>query len=312
MKCLYCYKEIESQNKFEFHSACSKKIFETTVPPEIDIELKDIYELASESINKSIAVPGVQQKLSLTVNGNTSKGFTIVGLWGNYILKPPSNNYFQLPEIEDMTMHLAKFFGIETALHSLVRLRSGELAYITKRFDRENSKKISVEDLCQLSGELTEHKYRGSLEKTGKIILKYSDRPGLDRIEFFEVCLFSFLTGNADMHLKNFSMFTDLKTGIKLTPSYDLLSTKLIIPEDNEESALTLNGKKSNLNRKDFYEFANTIEIEKKVFENIFKKFSMNFESGINFLDKGFLTSDNLHKFKTLLTERANRLELIS
>lgn len=311
MKCLFCYNEISEQSKYEFHSKCSKKIYGNTIPPELDVSLENIYELASESINRSIAVTGVQEKLSLDITHSTPKRFTIVGLWGGYILKPPSSKYNQLPEIEDITMHLAEIFGIKTAVHSLIRLKSGELAYITKRFDRDGSRKISAEDLCQLSGELTEHKYRGSLEKVCKTILKFSDQPGLDKINFFEICLFSYLVGNSDMHLKNFSMFTDINTGVKLSPAYDLLSTKIIIPDDKEESALTINGKKNNLNLNDFTELAGKIALDKKVVDNIFGDFSDKIKECLSFLDKGFLSNDTIDTYKSLMKSRSERFKLM-
>ncbi len=125
----------------------------------------------------------------------------MAGLWGDYILKPPVSRYSEMPEIESLTMHLASIFGILTVSHSLIRLSSGEFAYITKRIDRENGRKIfHMEDLCQLGQRLTEHKYRSSMERTAKNIGKYSSHPLFDKLTFFNIALFSFICGNADMH----------------------------------------------------------------------------------------------------------------
>ena len=190
-------------------------------------------------MQNQITVTGVQPKLSLNLidgeNKKAAKRFTIVGLWGNFILKPPSETYPEIPEVEDLTMHLAKIAKINVVPHSLIRLKSGSLAYITKRIDRVDGQKLHMEDMCQLTERQTEHKYNASYEQVGKAILKYSANPGLDLIIFLELVLFSFLTGNADMHLKNFSILYDPINGPVFAPGYDLLSTTLVNPKDDED-----------------------------------------------------------------------------
>jgi serine/threonine-protein kinase HipA len=104
-----------------------------------------------------------------------------------------------------------------------------------------------MEDMCQLTERLTEDKYHGSYEQIGKAIQKYSASPGLDVENFFEIVLFSFLTGNADMHLKNFSLLEQPGLGMTLSPAYDLVNTALVNPADDEELALNLNGRKKNI-----------------------------------------------------------------
>ena len=153
-------------------------------------------ELAKEIVIRSVAVTGVQPKLSLTIEkipGDPKHSrFTIVGLWGDYILKPPSDEYPSMPENEDVTMHLSELFGIPTAAHSLIRLKSGELAYITKRFDRSKKGKLAMEDMCQLTETLTSDKYESSMEKVGKHIAKFSQAPDWSRLLFFRPHYFAF------------------------------------------------------------------------------------------------------------------------
>ena len=162
--CLYCYQPLE-EDEIDFHQACSKKMFGTNVSPILDFNLKETEEIAKKLVIKSIAVTGVQPKLSLELEKKLKEipRLTIVGLHGDYIFKPQSQQFAELPENEDLTMHLAELVKIKVAKHSLIRLKSGELGYITKRFDRNKGKKIAVEDFCQLSENLTEHKYRGSV-----------------------------------------------------------------------------------------------------------------------------------------------------
>jgi len=237
--CLYCYQPLNN-DEIDFHSSCSKKMFGTPIAPIIDFNLKELEELAKQIIIKSIAVTGVQPKLSLEIEKKEITRLTIVGLHGNYILKPPSAEYQELPENEDVTMHLASLVKIKTAQHCLIQLHSGELAYITQRFDRVKEDKIAMEDFCQLSENLTEDKYRGSIEKIAKLTQKFTTNKGFEAVRLFEIVLFCYLTGNADMHLKNFALLENELGEFELSPAYDLLSTTLVIPNDPEETALTI------------------------------------------------------------------------
>ncbi len=206
-KCLYCYQPLgESEN--DFHVKCAKRIFGTAQAPVLGYSLSQMQELAKEVVQNQVTVPGVQAKLSFHFEPKRGEDnrLTLVGVWGNYILKPPTTQFANLPENEDLTMHLANLLKIKTVPHSLIRLKSGEFAYITKRIDRVKEAKLPMEDLCQLSERLTEDKYKGSMEQIGKVIMQHSSNPLFDAQIFFELTLFSFLTGNADMHLKNFSL----------------------------------------------------------------------------------------------------------
>lgn len=304
-KCLYCYNKLEVGEE-DFHPACSKKFFGSQIPPLVDLDMKRIKELAVEALGKSISVPGVQPKLSLDFKGRGGREnrLTIVGLWGRFILKPPFEDYPEMPELEDITMHLSELPNINTAEHSLVKLKSGELAYISKRFDRTKNVKLHVEDMAQLTGTLTENKYRSSMEKIGKAILKYSSYPGIDAIRIFELTLFSFITGNSDMHLKNFSLLRNEDDEIVLSPAYDLLSTKLLIPKDKEELALPLNGKKSNLKKKDFDLFASHLGINDAALKRIYVKFDDTIPEMKQLINKSFLSKEMKEKYLALLDER--------
>ncbi|MCJ7553825.1 MAG: HipA domain-containing protein [Ignavibacteriaceae bacterium] len=308
-RCLHCYLQLK-ESELDFHHNCSKKLFGTEIPPEIDFSLNDIDELAIKILGRSISVTGVQPKLSVEIS-KEKKGksrLTMVGLWGNYILKPPFDRFPEMPEVEDLTMHLAELAGIKTAGHSLMRLKSGELAYISKRFDRLKSSKLHLEDMAQITEVLTERKYSGSMEKVGKAILKYSHYSGNEATRFFELTLFCFITGNADMHLKNFSLLTNEDDEITLSPAYDLLSTKLLMPEDKEELALTLNGKKNNLRKKDFELFAEKLGIASKVQENIFKKFNSSASHFNEMIGRSFLKEETKFLYKELINERMKRI----
>ena len=315
-KCLYCYKEIDLNELTTeagakgYHEKCSKKFFGKINPPELNFTEEQILELAEQIIKSQKTVTGVQPKLSLGLSENSSdpERFTIVGLWGDYILKPQTKTYPSLPEIEDLTMHLAQISKLKTVEHSLISLKSGELAYITKRIDRKKGGKLHMEDMCQITERMTEHKYKGSYEQIAKAIKKYTANPGLDVTDFFELVLFSFLTGNNDMHLKNFSL---LKTNSEydLCPAYDLVASELVVEGDNEELALYLNGKKKKIKRKDFEIAMKGAGLDQKVIENIFQKYKKLIPRWSKFIEESFLSDSLKKEYKLLIDHKSTQLE---
>lgn len=308
-KCLTCYQYLD-KDQVDFHPACAKKVFGSSLPPIIDFDLEKLNELAKQIILQSKAVTGVQPKLSLNIEKqkNQSPRLTIVGLHGDYILKPPSSEFKELPENEDLTMHLAELVKIKTATHTLIRLKSGELAYLTKRFDRDKGNKIAVEDFCQLSENLTEHKYRGSIEKIGKIAYAFTQNKGFEAQRLFELVLFCYLTGNADMHLKNFSLIENTYGEFELSPAYDLLNTAIVIPEDKEESALTINGKKSRFNLKDFNALANSLKINEKSLQTIYRRFDDILPKWILWISQSFLSPNMQKDYIDLIHKKHQKL----
>ena len=310
-KCLYCYEDLDN-SEIDFHNKCSRKFFGTENVPLLEVSLSDIENYAVNLLKRSISVTGVQPKLSIDIekNKNEPARLTIVGLWGHYILKPPLSDYPEMPEIEDLTMRMADLTGIQTAEHSLIRMKSGELAYLSKRFDRTSMGKLHVEDFAQLLEMMTERKYFGSVEKVGKGILKYSSFPGNDLINLFQLVLFCYLTGNSDMHLKNYSLLRDEQDDIKFSPAYDLLSTKILLPSDEEEYAITINGRKSNLRRTDFDKLAISFGIAEKALTSIYNKFSMIYDDLEMLINKSFLTDSTKDKYINLIQERHQKLVL--
>ncbi len=310
--CLFCYQPLAA-NEQDFHAFCSTKIFGQPTPPDLPYSEEDLEPLAKKVIQSQTAVTGVQAKLSLHITGHPGGGnerrFTIVGLWGGYLLKPPTAWYPQLPEVEDVTMHLAQLAKIKTAPHSLIRLQSGNLAFVTKRIDRTKNGKLAMEDMCQLTERLTEDKYHGSYEQIAKTIQRHSVTPGLDVVNFFELVLFSFLTGNADMHLKNFSLLEQPGLGMVLSPAYDLVNTALVHPADEEEMALTLNGRKKKLTKQDFVAAMNTLKLEEKQQEMIFNKMAKAWPRWQELIDRSFMSVEFKEQYKTLLKERMNRIK---
>lgn len=308
-KCLYCYEPLE--DGCDFHEKCSLQFFGTSTPPVIEYSLDNMDELARAVVERSVSVPGVQAKLSMSllkgIKGQSDTRLTVVGaLGGQYIFKPPSGSFPEMPQNEHLTMRMAEVFGIRVVSSSLIRLASGELSYITKRIDRkETGEKIHMIDMFQITEAFD--KYKSSMEKVGKAINSYSDNTMLDKIIFFELTLFSFLTGNNDMHLKNFSMI-ESAYGWVLSPAYDLLNASILNPDDTEELALTLSGKRKKLKRALFIQFAEELGLTDKQIKGVFKRFERNIPTAMKLIDRSFLSEEMRNAYKEVFELRYSQI----
>ncbi len=288
-------------------------MFRTSAAPELPYSRDNMSELASKVIKTSTSVTGVQAKLSLEIDRgrkNEPSRFTIVGLWGNYILKPQSPQYRCLPELEDLTMKMAETAKIKTARHSLIRFSDGELGYITQRMDRgKNGRKYSMLDMCQLTNRLTEHKYLGSYEQLAQTVIKYSIAPYLDVQKFWELVLFSWITGNSDMHCKNFSLL-DEGEGYQLSPAYDLLAVLLADPNDTDELAMPIftGGKTTGFDRDTFLQAFIQSGVPSNTAEKRIDRMTGYKDKWFELIDSSFLPEDLKSSYKNLITTRLSRL----
>ena len=301
-----------------WHKTCIRRFFGTSKIPEIDLDEKALAKQAMHKSEYGHTVPGVQKKLSLHLSSQHADAreprLTIVNHPTAFILKPQVQDFRALPEAEQAAMSMADIAGIATVPHALVSV-SGELAYLTKRIDRvfdqgEAPQKLAMEDFCQLDLRLTEDKYKGSYERCAKVITRYSSRSGLDLTELVVRLVFSFLIGNSDMHLKNFSLIERSATSGQyiLSPAYDLLPVNVIMPEDQEQLALTLNGKKTNLRRKDFLVFAEHIGVPKQVAERIVQHQIAQTPRLLEVCEQSLLPQDLKAAWSQLITKRSATL----
>jgi len=310
-KCYICLQTLQSGQSV-YHPACCKKLFSASIPPELPYTWSQLNEMAESIIRQQVAVPGVQPKLSLHLESKgTSRParFTLVSMAGGFILKPPVREYPNMPELEHLTMRMASKLGIATAECGLINLDDGQRSYITRRMDRQRGEKLHMEDMCQLTDRVTEQKYRGSMEQVGKAVLKYCTNPVFDTLRLFELTLFCFLTGNSDMHLKNFSLLYTLGGEVSLSPAYDLLPTNLLLPADMEESALTINGKKNKLNVNDFLRFGSTLRLTEVQIQNALERIFRNLDHAVSLIEQGFCSIEMKERYHSLIIERTKRLK---
>ncbi len=282
------------------------QFFGTKEIPQLNYTSNDLEKLAIQVIQDQTSLTGVQPKLSLHLNEyEGSQRLTIVGLWGGFICKPQTLQFEQMPETEDLTMHLAELARIDVVPHTLIRMADDALCYLTRRIDRTaTGEKIAMEDMCQLTERQTEHKYKSSYERIAKAIGQYSSIPKMDITNYFEVILFSWITGNNDMHLKNFSLYEPNDGMIRLAPAYDLINAAILNPKDDEELALTLNGKKKKLKHSDFIAAGLTMGLERKTIERLIQKYAKLFPKMYTVINNSFLNEELKNKYIELLKER--------
>lgn len=310
--CRICLSRLGKGDSSAYHEGCCRELFNSPSPPVLPYSWNDLNALAEKLVRRHVTVPGVQPKLSLHLERerHPSGRLTLVGMEGEYILKPPTDDYPEMPELEHLTNRMARACGIDTCSCGLISLEDGRWALITRRMDRAGGGKRHMEDMCQLTDRLTERKYSGSLEQVGKAVLRFCDNSLLDALRFFELNVFCFLTGNADMHLKNFSLIYDPGGDIRLSPAYDLVPTALLLPEDKEETALTLNGRKRRLNREDFRALGLSLRLTEKQLANAVERLKAGIGTALRLLDGGFCIPETRRRYADLILDRCERLEM--
>ena len=311
MNCLCCGKPLLKENNLSgWHHSCIKKFFKTDEPPEMILDDKALELLALQSINKGYTIPGVQKKLSLHLSLLEKKPkLTLINYPSGYILKPEVEEFEALPEAEHLVMSMAEAIGISTVPHALIRSNNNH-AYISKRIDRvfknKSFKMLAMEDFCQLDMRLTSDKYKSSYERCAHIIKRFSSRSGLDLTELFLRLLFSFVVGNSDLHLKNFSLIEteERSSNYILSPAYDLLPVNIIMPGDKEQMALPLNEKKTNITRNDFLVFASRCDMSPNSALKMIKKLISSKELLIDMCKESLLPNHLKESFIALIEER--------
>tara|TARA_B110000046_G_C12961024_1_gene384546 strand:- start:298 stop:1290 length:993 start_codon:yes stop_codon:yes gene_type:complete len=315
MKCLGCFKSI----KDIYCPKCKKELFDDKkVDFLLDFDKKEFLSTKIELSDK-MSVSGVQDKIALKIQDNKLIP-TIRD--SQYLLKPiPLMDYGELLNDvacnEHFTMQLAKqVYKIQAATNGLIKFSDGELAYITKRFDRVDGTKIKQEDFASLairseSSHGKNYKYDYNYEQIAMLIKKYLPTYKLELIKFFKLILFNYLVGNGDAHLKNFSVIQRDTKDYTLSPAYDLLSSSIHIPNESrtalelfqeyDTKAFLANGFYS---YDDFVKFTQVVGIEDKIANKIIEEFISYESKTLQLLEISFLSDDGKMRYKSLYLDR--------
>jgi len=257
---------------------------------------------------KKLSIQGVQPKLSAVISV-VNHQFEIVDQFGNYIIKPQNDIFPELPENEDLTMKMAKVYGLDVPFHGLIYSKDRSLSYFIKRFDRYGKgKKFATEDFAQLTDHSRDTKYNYTMEKLVKVIDEFCTFPAIEKADFFKRVLFCFITGNEDMHLKNFSVIT--KAGkTTLTPIYDFLNSSIAIKNPEDELALSLKGKMSNFKSSDFIDYyaKERLGLTDKTIDTILLDMNKSTSKWIELIEISFLSNVMKEKYLNLMKNRMGR-----
>lgn len=299
-RCLCCELPLEEEGRY--HAKCLRALWGRAVAPKIPFALADLPAKVTTAADH-MSISGVQVKALVRLNKASEVEVAPTG--STHILKPEPNEYPGLPAMENACMSMAAALGMTVPPHGLFPMSDGRLCYIVKRFDRtEDGGKIQKETMFQVLG--STNKYIGSLESIGKAIRTHAENVGLDTIDFFERVLFSFLTGNGDMHLKNWAfLIRDKKAS--LAPCYDFVCSKAYITNE-EDSALTINAKKNKLKRADFESLAANLKLDAKATANSFDKLKGAQEKLRELVVFSELNPSMRQQFKDILGQRFRRL----
>jgi serine/threonine-protein kinase HipA len=294
--CAACLKVIAGRRAY--HADCLIGLFGRALAPRIALTSVDLPAKASGMVGK-MSISGAQEKVSLRLSAN-GRDLRVADRGGEYLLKPEPARWANLPQNEHLTMTLAARFGIVIPPCALVKLGDGATAYLVKRFDRlADGSKLRVEEFCQLAELPTEARYHGSAELCVRLLRKYASDPATEIAEFFRRLLFGWWVANGDMHLKNFALLTDADGVRRLSPAYDLVNTRLLIPDD--EMALTLGGKHRVRRRKRWLDFAKFCEIPAVVADRMILNQIEFLDSARSIIDRSFLPDSTKERYSQIV-----------
>ena len=294
-QCNGCLKD----NTRGFCSSCEKILFDRSkVSPQLKFNWEDISKRI-EGQPMGFSISGMQRKGFI----GKPRGVELVPKMdvdekSQYIIKPMLSRFNlpdQSPANEHLTMQIAKqLFKIKTAACGFMRFANGTPAYVTKRFDyNATGEKLNQEDFVSVLKAADKYKSK-SYQDVGEWLSP------LNRVDFLRILIFNFLTGNGDVHLKNISLLETADGDMMLSPSYDLMNTKIHLTDnllalnlfaELEQTSLPL-GQKYNYKSADFLEFGNRLNINASLIKKIVDLFIQKETELLTLVDKSFL-SDN-------------------
>lgn len=302
--CLICLGDTPGDSVY--HAACVESLFGTTQFPAVDIELSKLYSLAATKMAGKMSISGVQEKISLTLSPDKTR-LEVAATGARYILKPETSRFSSIPQNEQLTMRMAQLLTIEIPPMGILRLKDNATAYIIKRFDRlDDGIKLHVEDFCQLAEKRLRDKYDGSGELCVRILRKYATEPLIEIQKFYRLILFSWWAENGDMHLKNFSLITDLDGLVRLSPAYDLVCTKLVIPDDT--LAMPIGGRDKNFTRRAWLDFAEYCGIPEKAARRLLSEQIEALEPALRLVSASFLPAEMKEQYESFLRQNTSVL----
>ncbi|HBO44549.1 MAG TPA: type II toxin-antitoxin system HipA family toxin [Planctomycetaceae bacterium] len=320
--CPACLKEGHST----YCLPCRKRLFDGKKVSHVLPFSRPVYEEAYlAATGDRLSISGIQTKMPLILR---ARQLEMAKKGGQYILKPIPHGAFQrletVPINENLTMQIARqVFGIRVAENALVEFEGGELAYLVRRFDvRKDGSRHLQEDFAQIAGRSEEshgknYKYDLSYEEIGELIRKHVAAYQVEMEKFLHLVVFNYLVHNGDAHLKNFSLIRNEEGGdYTLTPAYDLLNTRLHVPNESRTALLLFKGDFETESHRingfyaydDFHEFANRLGLHPGRFQR-FMHTTVGKEPEIfSLIDRSVLTEQCKQQYKDHVSDSIRAL----
>ncbi len=287
------------------HRRCASELFDHRGEVRVEIDRAKLNTYGLAMVGQS-SLTGVHPKLSL--EGRPGKWTLRLVLGpGQYILKPQSSVWAQLPENEHLSSRLARLVGIEAPPSGLVPLQDGSLAFLSRRFDRTAAGKLRMEDFCQLTWRFPRDKYRGSAELCVRTVREHTSEPLVELRKLYRLLVFSWWIGNNDMHLKNFSLLTGTDARVRLSPAYDQLSTLLVLP--SQKMALPVTGRRDPVWRSTWAKLAGYAGLPDRAAMRVLSDIASKLEPALELVGASFLSEELKVVYRRILVVRTAILE---
>ena len=309
-QCNGCLKD----NVNGFCSSCERRLFDRSkINPQLTFNWEDLSKVI-DGYPAGFSISGVQTKGFIGKATGTELSPTLKdGENSIYIIKPLLSRFdlpTDSPANEHVTMQMAKqIFGIRVAECCFMNFANGMPAYVTRRFDyNENKEKLSQEDFASVLQAQKDaqgrYKYISkTYEDFGNILSP------LNKIEFVRILIFNYLSGNGDAHLKNFSLLETVDGDMQLSPSYDLMNTKIHVQDAPIALNLFKELERTSLPRgevykytiSDFMELGKRIGVSERVLKKLVKEFSGTKDRMKEMVSKSFLSDEAKKKYLSSL-----------
>lgn len=284
------------------HEGCARRVFGL---PSVPTLREGSEELTEAIVTQGQKLSGAQPKLLVSLD--PEEAILQPTPDGRYLLKPQSPKYRNVPENEHLTMCLARCCGLRTAEAVLVALDDGQLAYVTRRFDRTEGDppgKRAQFDFCQLLGLQPEQKYQRTAEECVEVIRQFSSDVEEDLRRLFRLLVFGYWVGNGDLHLKNLSLLEE-DAGVRLAPAYDLVCTWIY---DDRRLALYVNGCDRDVKWPDWLALARAGGLGEGEAEAIADDVLAREEDALAMIDRSWLPSSLRASYRQCLRKRGRAL----
>lgn len=265
-------------------------------------------EKAAEQLSKAVQGSQVTTHAFLRVQ----KGYFILREKSSpYIVKFQHHDCPELPENEAITMKLASMLGLPVPLHGLLHTERLGLAYFMKRFEISRGHIAEVNNFAELSESIDHFDDIGSLEHVAHLVTTFCSFPVIEKVTLLKTILFHYLIGNEELTLNKLAIVKKNEK-VTLAPVVNALSTGIIPLHQRSEMALSLNGKRNELEYDDFFEYfaKNILQLNKTVIASVVEELKLVLPKWQQAIKESFLSGLLQWRYIYLIEKKSQQLAL--